>query len=224
MKVVSSGRLDKKSAEIRLLMQYAVPAGYLERAAALVADLQNDVIGLNLCHNFYSFLPEAEDDYLKGIALVARKEGTYLLLARTGLAGYLYLVNQEGAEFISTAAAKEWDRELLDFFGYRDSAALARQLADGGRLAAYVPTCRDEMVCPVCQAEHGEFHTLGCPLEICPWCEGQLTSCNCRFSQLGRDRLQGVGDIEEFIGKLNAKGRIPFNKKERLAFPAMPAK
>ena len=221
MKTVDNHNFEKKLKEIKLLMRYAVPARHLEKATAIVANFQDDIIGLNLCHNFYSFLPEPEEDYITGIALVARKQGTFLLLAKTRLAQYIYLVNQEKAEFVCKAAEKNWAQELLDFFGYRDSAALSRQLEDTDMLEDYIPISRDENVCPACQAEHGEFHTLGCPLEICPWCDGQLTSCNCRFTQLDRDQLRGVKDVEKFIKKLNAKGRIPYNKKERLAFPAL---
>ena len=221
MKKFSGNNLEQKLTEIKLLMQYAVPAEKLEQATGFVVDLRCDVIGLNLCHHFYSFLPEPEDDYIKSIALVARREGTFLLLARTGLAAYLYLVSQEKTEFVSRADEKEFSRELLDFFGYRDSAALSRQLSSSDMPADYIPSCRDENICPSCQVEHGEFHILGCPLEICPWCDGQLTSCNCRFTQLDRDQVRQVKDIEEFSRKLTAKGRIPFNRKERLAFPAL---
>ena len=221
MKTVSTYNFEKKLKEIKLLMPYAVPAEHLEQATEFVAGLADDIIGLNLCHNFYSFLPEPEDDYIVNIALIARREGTFLLLARTGLAGYVYLVNQEKAEFIGIADEKNWNQELLDFFGYQDSAALTRQLGNSDMLQAYIPTCEDENICPSCQAEHGEFHTLGCPLEICPWCDGQLTSCNCRFTKLASDQVKRVKDIEKFNKILNAKGRIPYNKNERLAFPAL---
>lgn len=221
MKTVSTLNFAKKLKEIKLLMQYAVPGGHLEQATEFVAGLADDVIGLNLCHNFYSFLPEPEDDYIKNLALIARREGTFLLLARTGRSGYIYLVNQDKAEFIGAVDGKKWNQELLDFFGYQDNAALTRQLSNSHMLVDYIPSCRDENICPSCQAEHGEFHTLGCPLEICPWCGGQLTNCNCRFTQLDRDNVKRVKDIEEFNEKLNSKGRIPFNKKERLAFPAL---
>lgn len=221
MKKILNLNLKQKLSEIKLLMQYAVPVEKLEQATGFVIDLRDDVIGLNLCHHFYSFLPEPNDDYIKNIALVARRKGTFLLLARTGLSAYIYLVSQEKAEFVSSADEKEWSRELLDFFGYRDSAAFSRQLGNSKTLPAYIPSCRDENICPSCRVEHGEFHILGCPLEICPWCDGRLTGCNCRFTQLERDQVTRIKDIEEFSRKLTARGRIPYNKNERLSFPAL---
>ncbi|MCD6389517.1 MAG: hypothetical protein J7L69_08895, partial [Desulfobulbaceae bacterium] len=71
-------------------------------------------------------------------------------------------------------------------------------------------------------AAHGEHHTFGCPTEICPWCDGQLTSCNCRFNQLKRDQIKTDSQIDLFLKKLNKKGRIPFDStKHRLSFAAM---
>lgn len=33
--------------------------------------------------------------------------------------------------------------------------------------------------CHDCKAPHGEYHHLGCDVERCPRCGGQLISCDC---------------------------------------------
>jgi hypothetical protein len=34
--------------------------------------------------------------------------------------------------------------------------------------------------CPACGAKAGDYHVLGCDVEQCPYCGGQLISCDCR--------------------------------------------
>ena len=214
--------LKDKLEKIKLLMRYAVPRNRLEEATDLVLRYQNDAIGLNLFHAFYSFLPEAEDDLILALRLLGRRQGTFLIRASTMLGVYLYLVNRERAEFIGPDTQKKWDRDLLQFFGYGDSKSLSKQLADPALLDEYTPSCQDESLCPVCQAAHGEHHAFGCPTEICPWCGGQLTSCNCRFKQLERDQIKTASQIDLLLKKLNKKGRIAFDSdRHRLSFPAM---
>lgn len=42
--------------------------------------------------------------------------------------------------------------------------------------------CEDHSPCGDCRAEVGDHHRLGCDLERCPVCSGQLLSCGCRVS------------------------------------------
>jgi hypothetical protein len=37
----------------------------------------------------------------------------------------------------------------------------------------------EEYVCLDCEAEDGQIHELGCDVETCPRCGGQLISCGC---------------------------------------------
>lgn len=222
MKQNPTQRLQDKLDEIKLLMQYAVPAENLRQAEELVSRFKNDIIGLNLFHNFYSFLPEGEDDRIRSLKLLNRKQGTFLILAASGIGDYLYLVNIEKAEFIGPAAGKNWAKELLNFFGYIKAKALNSTLAEPSLLNEYNPAVLDDQLCPICQTGHGEEHVLGCPVEICPWCDGQLTHCNCKFTQLNKKELTRESQLEILQKEVDKKGRIPFDaEKDRLSFPAL---
>ena len=84
-------------------------------------------------------------------------------------------------------------------------------------------TCRD------CGCREGEPHQLGCGQECCPFCGGQLISCNCHLTLLGykphkitskhptlglpkhiyEDGLP-VTEHRKFVRMLEKKGRIPY--------------
>jgi hypothetical protein len=66
----------------------------------------------------------------------------------------------------------------------------------------------------------GEYHLLGCPVEICPWCDGQLSRCGCRFEQLGVDVLEDEEDLEELERILEEKGRIPYSEEQYPSYPS----
>ena len=214
--------ISQKLAEIKLLMQYAVPADELPQAVALLEEYSGDRIALNLFHAFYSYLPEAHDDAITGLQVIALKKGVFLLCAATGIDNYLYVVSQEQAEFLGSAANGIWDSEVLEYFGYGSQEDSARSLEDMSRFPAYTPANADANLCPICSAANGEFHTLGCPVEICPWCGGQLTNCPCRFTITGKNTLQNEEDLESFHEQLVNKGRIPFDAgTQRPAYPAV---
>ena len=66
--------------------------------------------------------------------------------------------------------------------------------------------------CGDCNCIEGEIHMDGCDMERCPWCGGQLISCECSHSLLG---LEGDQDLTKrqmrrFERLLEKKGRVPF--------------
>jgi hypothetical protein len=207
--------------ETRLLMEYAVPAPHRQEALALVTMYDNDLVALNLLHAFYSYLPEAREDGIRELRLLARRSGNFLLAALTFHTAYYYLVNQEEAEFLGECSEGIWEEDVLAFFelGSREEFMKShRNLVD---FPVHEPAHRDPDLCPVCAAAAGEEHTLGCPVEVCPWCGGQLTSCNCRFLQLGEKSLIRESQIEVLREKLKEKGRIPYEPaSQRPAYPA----
>ena len=70
-----------------------------------------------------------------------------------------------------------------------------------------------------CGVHEGQIHDLGCDMENCPFCGGQLITCDCCYEQLslnpqpgtrlykkGLSRLQGM----RWLKILEKKGRIPY--------------
>lgn len=214
--------LKERSQEIALLMQYAVPETEREAAAKLLKGYDNDGVALSVFHNFYSFLPEGLDDAITILRRLGRRQGKFLLCATTTVGDYLYVADSEAAVLLGPLAEGAPD-EVLAFFGFASPAALPKARRDLGQIPVHVPPHLDHSLCPVCHATEGEFHTLGCPVEICPWCGGQLTSCPCRFSQLGIHEMDKETQIDNLLEILDTKGRIPFNAEEQApAYPTSP--
>lgn len=73
-------------------------------------------------------------------------------------------------------------------------------------------TCHD------CGCREGEIHEFGCDVERCPFCGGQLITCNCCYEILGidpsKEPVYSQGLSEEDFGLwfalLERRRRIPF--------------
>jgi len=210
--------LKEKRRHIRKLMRYAVPEEAMEAALDLLLIFRSDRTALTVLEEFYSFLPEAENDWIKELRLVARQQGIFLLAAAASADAYLYLVSSEGVEFHGSLREGYLDRDLLDFFGFESAAAFQELAKNPGQFPEYQPLQVDLDLCPACQAATGELHELGCPVEICPWCGGQLVHCDCRFEQLGLDELADESDLLRFEELLNQQGRIACSPEQRPSF------
>jgi len=215
--------LAERKKEIQLLMDYAVPKEERQRADALLEQLAHDPVGLTLLHSFYSYLPEGIDDLVSEVRLIRRKQGRFLLLAVTKVDRYIYLVTSEEAVFLGRFAEGIWEKEVLDFFGYPSREKFLEQHREYKKIPTYVPASLDAMLCPACHAAEGEYHELGCPVEVCPWCGGQLKNCPCRFEQLGVAQLSSERQLEALRELLHRKGRIPFTAEQSPRFPDTPA-
>ena len=214
--------ITERKDDIQFLMKYAVPEGHLDTAGALLERYVSDIIALNLLHSFYVNLPEGKNDSVKALRLLTRRQGVFLLCVSTGNEmHYLYLANNEAAHIIGTVAEGIGDQELLDFFGYADNKEVLNLCKKPEKLQEYEPYTADSNLCPSCHAGVNEFHTLGCPVEICPWCNGQLTYCNCRFTKLDIDTMDKVSQIEKLQELLEAANRIAFKKEHRPGYPTM---
>jgi len=208
-------RLQRR--RIREAMRYAVPEGRQDEAEDLLLRYREDRFGLALLHEFYATLPEAREDWVREIRVLARKQGVFLLLLITGQAAYMYLISGEGLEFQGQVQDGFLEKELLDYFGYQDLADF-RDRSDPEHLPVYLPLQADQDVCPACHAVTGELHELGCPVEVCPWCGGQLVACSCRFDRLGRERLSGDEDLRRLEVLLDEQGRLPYTPEQRPSF------
>ncbi len=201
--------------EIELLMEYGSPADERERLKAVVERYAADAIAMQVFRSFYSYLPEAQDDGIIELRRIASRQGVFLLWAKTLLDDYLYLADREKAEFLGVLREGIWDDEILKFFGWRDRQDFLKRVADPEGVAEHLPLNESPDHCPVCGTAEGEVHTVGCPLEVCPWCGGQLIHCQCRFSETGRTAFTSEAHLEEFQALLEKKGRIPFSAKEQ---------
>lgn len=204
---------DQKNA-ILLLMDFAVDEADQTPARDLLERYAADTIALLLFHEFYSYLPEAENDAIRILRRLDKRGGNFLIAATTMRDTYLYLANSEGAEFLGNHQEGIWDEEVLEYFGLSREEALAKFM-DLNTFPVYVPVNLDKSLCLVCAVDNGELHRLGCPIEVCPWCGGQLTRCNCRFSEAGVNQLSSDSQLEIFITALDAKGRIPFDATDQ---------
>ncbi|MEJ2032260.1 MAG: hypothetical protein P8Y63_04325 [Deltaproteobacteria bacterium] len=201
--------------EIRLFVEYAVPPEHRQESLALVGRYENDPVALSLFHGFYGYLPEGREDGIRELRLLARRQGNFLMAAFTFHTAYYYLANAERAEFLGEHGEGIWETEVLDYFGFQSREEFIAKHRDLGGFPFYAPLDQGSELCPVCSAAVGEEHALGCPVEICPWCGGQLTRCNCRFIQLGQPRVAQENQIEALAEKLKEKGRIPYAPDQR---------
>ena len=208
----------EKRRTIRSLMEYAVPEERMAEAEDLLDIYRHDRVALDLLHEFYSFLPEGNDDWVREIRLVARRQGLFLLAAVTGGGGYFYLVSSEGIEFHGALGEGLWDRELLDFFGLGSRERFQEECGTVEKLVVYEPLDSDRDICPACHAGTGELHELGCPVEVCPWCGGQLIRCSCRFDRLESESLASEEELDRFEEILNQQGRIAYAPEQRPSF------
>jgi hypothetical protein len=203
-------------------MKYAVPEDQAEAADSLLKRYETDVIGLNLLYSFYIHLPEGLDDSVIKVRFLSHRQGVFLLCVFTGNGmQYLYIVNNEAAHIIGTLAEGIIDREILDFFGYGDNKEVLALTSEPDKLKIYEPFTADSKRCPSCQVAEGEFHTLGCPVEVCPWCNGQLTYCNCRFIKLDTDSLDKASQIEKLLELLEEADRIAYKKEHSPGYPTI---
>jgi hypothetical protein len=210
--------LAKQRRAIRQAMTYAVPEGRLQEAMDLIDRYRNDPLGLQILQEFYSYLPEATEACVEELLLIARKRGVHLMAVRTDSAGYLYLVSDEGIEFHGRLDRGYLEPELLEFFDFAGEEEFRARCLAVDDLAPYEPMQVDGEVCPICHVSIGECHELGCPVEICPWCGGQLINCNCRFDKLGLDFLTTEEELCRFEEMLEAQGRIAYAPEQRPDF------
>lgn len=99
-----------------------------------------------------------------------------------------------------------------------------RKLFGGSSSGRAVPRRHQIVVCPDCKVAEGQLHELFCLKERCPFCGGQLATCEClgRVLQLTPEEQQCVDEyVDDSIpplsnimtrwrSALEHKGRVPF--------------
>lgn len=210
---------DKLIKEIKLFIRYAVPDNELEAAVALVDRYRNDRRILNLLREYYIALPDAREEAVTRISRLIRRQGVSLFVVTTTSKAHLYAVSLDEAVWLGEYL-QELDSETLDFWGVSSHEELSKIFIPIEDLEDYAGDAgRTTEECPACGVEEGELHLLGCSVEVCPWCEGQLNKCNCRFEQLEVDIVDNEEQLERFFDLLMAKGRIPFQQHQAPYYP-----
>ncbi len=211
--------LTKLKEDILLLIPYAVPEEEQEQAIQLADLFAADFFALGIVKDYYQTLPEAREEALVKICVLEEREQVDLMLLSTTKHHYFYLTDGEEGVFLG-----EWDQglqdiKILSFFGYADGKRFAEVHGQREECREYQSLERmNEEFCPSCGVQTGSMHLLGCPVEVCPWCGGQLSRCNCRFEQLNVDAFTDEAMLDAFVVKLEEKGRIAYSKEQRPTF------
>lgn len=205
--------------DIEILIPFAVPKEELQAAMNFLDPYAEDSFALAVIKDYYQTLPNAREEALVKISVLEAKEQVFLLLLSTARHHYFYVTNDEESLFLGEWDGGIDDKQLLMFFDYPDSESFAKAHPDIKKCREYTALERmDEELCPSCGTQTGEVHTLGCPVEVCPWCGGQLNHCNCRFEQMDVEALTDEKMVEAFVEKLEQKGRVSYNKEQRPSF------
>ena len=205
--------------DIEILIPFAVPKEELKSAMAFLDSYTEDSFALAVIKDYYQTLPNAREEALLRISVLEAKEQVFLLLLSTTRHHYYYVTNDEESLFLGEWDEGIEDKQLLMFFDYPDSESFAKAHSERMKCREYTALERmNEELCPSCGTQTGELHTLGCPVEVCPWCGGQLNHCNCRFEQMDVEELTDEMMVEKFVEKLEQKGRVSYAKEQRPSF------
>ena len=205
------------------LVGYVVSEQEREAALAVLHKYAEHPATLQLLRHYYLTLPEAREEMAVEVQVIAQKQGHYLFGLQTSEHEYLYVSSGEETLFVGDLANGLEDKSILDFFGFSSkemfAKCVAEQRADTPGQQVPEKPVQEEHVCVACGVGPGEYHLLGCPVEQCPWCESQLSRCNCRFDQLGVEQIEDEAMLDYFEELLEKKGRVVFDPSQNPAYP-----
>ena len=205
--------------ELEMYVQYGVPENDLSAAKALIHNYRDDERILRLLREYYVALPEAREELVHSLSCLMEQSGVGLFVVVCTSYSYLYVISPEEVLLLGEYRQEVPD-EVLSFFGYSSQEAFLKDCPAIEKLKSFSSGKKGATSgCPVCGVLEGEEHLLGCIVEICPWCEGTLNSCNCRFEQLKIDEIETEEQLETFSELLEAKGRILYTKEQNVSFP-----
>jgi len=216
-----SVKIEQTLNEVELFIEYGVRESERSVALELLQCYRDDALALHLMRAFYSSLPESHEEAMVRIALIQKKEGISLLAIIATSHSYLYLATDQKAVLLGEYGKEIVEPQMLALFGYPDAKAFFERYPDLRGCEEYEPArASSARFCPVCSAAVGEQHLLGCPVEVCPWCDGQFSRCGCRFEQLGLDALEDEEELEELERILQEKGRILYTPGQCPSYPS----
>lgn len=204
--------------EIEMFIQYGVVQQEQEVAIALVKKYTDSPQALAVLEEFYKVLPEAREEAVIRLAYVDSLQGVTLLVISTRTHSYGAVVSEGEAHILGEYGKDPIPDELLSYFGFNESEELVESYGAVSELPEFGQK-GTVALCPVCQVAAGEYHLLGCPVEICPWCDGQLSRCNCRFEKLDLESLDSEEQVEALAELLEEKGRLPYLPEQKPGYP-----
>ncbi len=206
--------------EIELLIRYAVSAEDYDTAKVLLEKYRANRVALQVLREYYSSLPEAREEALARIVHIHMRQGIFLLGVSTGTHDYIFFAGEEEAECLGEYLEDDGDPEIIAYFGYADKKSFLQRHPVMAAFKDFSETWKiNTTLCPVCSVAIGEYHHLGCSVEVCPWCQGQLSRCNCRFDQMQQEEIESDEDLKRFEGLLQQKGRIAFQEGQGPFYP-----
>ncbi len=208
--------------EIELFIEYSVEASGKKTALALVERYRNNPVALGVLLEFYRILPETREEAVDRIGYLDAVQGVTLLVLGTRNHAYLAVTSEGESHILGEYSRDEVADELLRFFGYQDNEEFLKNCLPIEQLEEFGAD-QHEQLCPVCHVAVGEYHLLGCPVEVCPWCKGQLSKCNCRFEKLEEETVSSEDQLDRFQELLEKKGRIRFMADQKPAYPGTSA-
>lgn len=209
---------NKLIEEIELFIEYGVEQSEKKTARELVNTYHNNPVALSVLLEFYKVLPETREEAVIRIAHVDSYQGVTLLAVSTEHHTYTAVVSEGEAHILGEYAKDEIPPEILSYFGYANNDEFLKSHGPAEDLGEFAVK-EKKQACPACQVAVGELHLLGCPVEICPWCDGQLSKCNCRFEKLDVESFESSEQLDEFLEILEEKGRIPYEAEQKPAYP-----
>ncbi len=205
--------------DTELLVRYVVSEEEYAGALAVIERFRHNPAAVNVFRNYYAELPEGREEMACDLRVVAQRQGSFIFALKTTAHCYLYFGSGDTAQYIGEYRQGIDDEEVLLYFGFADLRAFRKKTGMPFDQLASAATYTSAACCVVCGVPVGDVHVLGCPVEQCPWCQGQLNRCNCRFDQLGVEEVADEELLERFAEILEAKGRIAFQPDQCPAYP-----
>ncbi len=215
----SSGIDKKLMGQIKLFIEYGIKNQERKLAEDTLKNYGDNHMILGILNEFYSMMPECRDEAVREVSKIVSRQAMYLMSVATENFEYLFFYDGEESFYLGEKKDGIEDSEILNFFGYANNEEFLKQQKGVSLISSSTGEKQEKSFCPACSVEEGEIHQFGCPVETCPWCEGQLNFCNCRFDKLGVEEIFSESELDLLEILLNEKGRIPFSKEEGPSYP-----
>ncbi len=204
-------------AEIEIFIQYSVMESEQEVAEETLARYRGNSNALRVMRDFYARSPECRQEAVRKVNNIVERRDASLVEVDTRNFEYLYFCSDTELLYIGEKQEGINDSAVLRFFGQTDDQEFYVKTEDESGSDGKT---RTREFCPSCGVAEEKYHLLGCAVEICPWCDGQLTYCNCRFEKLGVEDIDDEQMLDRLEILLHEAGRIPFFVDQAPSYPS----